>query len=116
MRRSQDATSACTADVLDGGDCRFALGRVTILIHHNNHTVVSGATVSGSWSNRATGNSSCTTNGNGQCAVTNTGIAKRVSSVTLTVGSVSSALSYSPAANHDPDADSSGTNIVVSKP
>lgn len=90
---------------------------VTITIHDNNHGLVSNATVSGSWSNGTTGSASCATNSNGQCTVSRSGLAKRISSVSFSVTSVSHAtLTYSSSNNHDPDGDSNGTSIVIPKP
>lgn len=90
---------------------------VSILVVDNNGTPVSNATVSGNWSNGATGSASCVTNGSGLCTVSQSGIRKNVSSVTFTVSNVThSTLTYDPGANTDPDGDSNGTVIVVSKP
>lgn len=90
---------------------------VTITIHDNNHDPVSSATVSGSWSNGASGSANCTTNSSGQCTVSVSGIPKRNNSATFTVSNVSHAtLSYNSGANHDPDGDSNGTAITISKP
>lgn len=45
------------------------------------------------------------------------GIRKRNGSVTFTVNDVTHAtLTYESAGNHDPDSDSDGTSITVSKP
>ena len=76
-----------------------------------------GVTVSGAWSSGANGTSSCTTNAVGQCTVTKTNIRNSVSSVTFSVTNVTGgSLTYTPAANHDPDGDSNGTTIIVNKP
>ncbi|HEX8682241.1 MAG TPA: S8 family serine peptidase [Ardenticatenaceae bacterium] len=90
---------------------------VIITVHDANHTPVANATVSGSWSNGATGTASCITNSSGQCTIGKSGIAKRTTSVTFTVGNVSrSSYTYSSGANHDPDGSSNGTTIIVAKP
>jgi hypothetical protein len=90
---------------------------VTISVHNASDAAVSSATVSGSWSAGASGTSSCTTNSLGQCSVTKSSILKSVPSVTFTVSNVTrSGYTYSSADNHDPDGDSSGTTIVVTKP
>ncbi|HUP19042.1 MAG TPA: PKD domain-containing protein, partial [Gemmatimonadota bacterium] len=90
---------------------------VTIRVHDSGHGAVSGAAVSGSWSNGTTGTASCTTDSTGSCTVSKTGIAKRTSSVLFSVTGVShSSLTYDSAANHDPDGDSNGTSITVFKP
>jgi hypothetical protein len=90
---------------------------VTITVHDANHNPVANATVSGKWSNGASGTSSCTTNSNGQCTVSKSGIPKGKSSVTFTVNNVTRpASTYNSAINHDPDGDSNGTRIVVRRP
>ena len=90
---------------------------VTIAVHDAGDSLVSGATVNGTWSGGASGTGTCTTDGSGQCSVSISGIRKREGSETFMVGSVSHAtLTYTPGANHDPDGDSDGTTIVVSKP
>jgi hypothetical protein len=91
---------------------------VTVYVHDNNENPVANATVSGGWTNGATGTVSCTTNSNGACQVSKTGLnTKTTSSVTFTVTSVThSTLTYKSSANHDPDGDSNGTSIVISKP
>ncbi len=90
---------------------------VTISVHDSSHSLVSGATVIGVWSDGATGTSECTTDGSGQCDVSKEGIPKKVSSVVFTVSNVTHAtLSYQSADNHDPDGDSDGTAITVPPP
>ena len=90
---------------------------VTIIVHDTYHNPVANATVSGTWSNGASGRASCTTGSNGQCSVSVSGISKGKSSVTFTVNNVTRAtLSYTSANNHDPDGSSNGTRIVVRRP
>jgi subtilisin family serine protease len=90
---------------------------VTILIHNNLELPVSAATVTGKWTNGATGTVTCTTNANGTCTVTKTGLRLTTTSVTFTVTNVTkSPMVYQSSANHDPDGESNGTTIVVSKP
>jgi len=102
------------ASVSNGGTWT---ANVTMTIHNNNHGLVSNATIIGSWSNGTTGTANCTTDGSGQCTVIKSGLAKKTSRVTFSVTGISHAsLTYSLAANHDPDGDSNGTSIVVSKP
>jgi serine protease AprX len=91
--------------------------RVTILVHDDLEQPVSGVTVTGKWSNGATGTVTCTTDAGGLCTVTKTGLNTKTTSVTFTVtGLTKSPLTYLATANHDPDGESSGTVIVVSKP
>ena len=54
----------------------------------SNGSPVSGALVSGTWSDGASGTVSCTTNSSGQCTVSKSGIDKRTTSVRFTVDSV----------------------------
>ena len=92
--------------------------RVTIRIETAAHGAVSGAIVTGTWSNGATGTASCTTGTAGTCSVQKTKLTKAtVASITFTVTSVTRAgNAYAPGANHDPETDSDGTLIVVSGP
>jgi len=90
---------------------------VTITAHDASHAVVSGATVSGTWSGGYSGSASCTTNSSGLCSVTTGNIQNKKTSVTFTVTNVAkSGYTYSAGLNHDPDGDSSGTTITVNKP
>jgi hypothetical protein len=89
----------------------------TITVHDTNHNPVANATVTGNWSNGASGTASCTTGSNGQCTVSKSGIQKGKSSVTFTINNVTrSAFTYTSGSNHDPDGSSNGTRIVVRKP
>ena len=68
------------------------------------------------WTNGATGTTSCTTNTSGVCSVTKS-LGNSVVSVTLTVtNATKTSFTYTAGANHDPDGESNGTVIVVSKP
>jgi serine protease AprX len=90
---------------------------VTILAHNNLEQPVSGATVTGSWSNGATGTVTCTTNASGVCTVSKTGLSTKTASVTFTVTNVAkSPLTYRSTSSHDPDGESNGITIVVAKP
>jgi hypothetical protein len=90
---------------------------VTILVHNNLEQVVSNATVTGKWSNGGTGTVTCTTNASGLCTVTKTGLSTRTTSITFTITKVTkSPLVYRSTSNHDPDGESNGTTILVSKP
>lgn len=106
---------------LDGSSTPANGGRwhatVTITVHDAGDNPLVNATVSGSWSNGASGSGSCTTNGSGQCAVTKNNIKSNQSSVTFTVTNVAETThTYDANANHDPDGDSNGTAITVLKP
>jgi hypothetical protein len=89
---------------------------VTITVHDVNHNPVSNATVSGTWSNGASGTASCTTGSNGQCSVNRSSISNGTGSVTFTVNNVTRVtFTYVSANNHDPDGSSNGTRIVVGR-
>lgn len=88
-----------------------------ITVHDTDHAPVAGATVTGGWSGAASGTSSCTTDGTGRCSVSRGGIRKNSRTATFTVTEVIyQSLTYLPGENHDPDGDSSGTSILISKP
>lgn len=90
----------------------------TIKVVNGSNVPVSGATVRGKWTNGATGNVSCKTNASGLCNIVKTDLrTNNVSSVTFTVTNViKSGQTYNAAANSDPDGDSNGTVIVISRP
>jgi len=90
---------------------------VTIVVHNNNEQLVANATVTGQWTNGATGTVTCTTNSSGVCSVARTGLSARTTSVTFSVtGLTATSLIYAASSNHDPDGESTGTVIVVTKP
>lgn len=87
---------------------------VTAEVRDAGGTTVFGAVVSGVWS---TGEASqCTTGVWGTCGVQLSGLRKNINSVIFTVIDVQpSEGTYDPAANSDPDGDSDGTQITVSR-
>jgi len=90
---------------------------VTIVVHNNYEQPVANAIVTGQWTNGATGTVTCTTNSSGLCSVARTGLSTRTTSVTFSVtGLTATSLTYTAGSNHDPDGDSTGTVIVVTKP
>ncbi|MDP8969053.1 MAG: cadherin-like domain-containing protein, partial [Actinomycetota bacterium] len=92
---------------------------VTAEVHDGNDALVGGATVIFSWTTQrgSTGTASCTTGDTGRCAVTVSGLAKRDGHVTFTVTNVTKTdHTYEKTKNHDPEGDSNGTQITVSKP
>lgn len=106
---------------LDGAKSTASAGKwnatVTITVHDAGHATVAGATITGAWSGGATGSASCTTNGSGICSVSKTNIAKTAASVTFTVSGVTHAsYTYQASSNHDPETDSNGTAITITKP
>ena len=103
---------------LDGTATRTANRRwtatVTIGVHDANHAALGGVVVSASWQGGAS--ATCTTGASGTCSVSRQFQNSRTS-VSLTVSNLSKAgYAYQPSANHDPDGDSNGTTISVSKP
>jgi PKD repeat protein len=88
---------------------------VIISIHDAAHSPVSGATVSGTWSNGANGTAQCTTGpSGGTCFVSYSGLLAKVPSVDFTVDHVShDTLTYLQSDNHDADGNSDGTTITV---
>lgn len=89
---------------------------VTITVHDADHNAVGGADVSGSWSGGASGEISCTTDISGECDVNEESILKRDGTVTFTVDDVTHPdHAYNSGDNHDPNGDSDGTSITVSK-
>jgi subtilisin family serine protease len=88
--------------------------KVTILVHNGSEAPVSGVTVTGTWSNGTTGTVTCKTAANGLCTVSKASLANATASVTFTVtGLTLTNAVYQSAANHDPEADSNGTTIIV---
>ena len=87
---------------------------VAITVHDGQEAPVAGATVTGAWSNGATGSVTCTTGTTGTCVVRKTNLKTSVGAVTFTVTGVSkSGVTYIPAANHDVDGGSDGTTAQV---
>ena len=107
---------------LDGSSVNTSSTRwrasVTITIHDANHNPIRRAKVQGVWSNGASGTVTCTTNASGVCTVNKTGLRRdNIASVTFTVTNViKSGVPYSSTANHDVDAGTNGTTIVVNRP
>jgi protocatechuate 3,4-dioxygenase beta subunit len=102
---------------LDGSSVPGDPGRwtatVTATVHDQDNNPVSGAVVSGAWSAGASGSGTCTTDASGQCSMSKS-VRTTSGSVTFTVSNVTLAGStYTPASNHDPDGDSTGTVITI---
>jgi len=92
-------------------------GTVTVVAHDGNHNLLSGVTVTGSWSGGYTGTGSCTTGATGLCQIKTGSVSKKNTSVTFAVsGAAKTSYVYQAAGNHDPDIDSNGTSITVQKP
>jgi len=90
---------------------------VTIEVHDANHNPVANATVSGTWSGGYSGSAQCTTGSDGRCSITTGYIWRWNTTTTFTVDDVTHAsYTYQPGDNHDPDGDSDGTSITISRP
>ena len=91
---------------------------ITVFVHDGTHGPVSGVTVTGNWSGATTGGVSCKTTTAGTCVLSKGNILRGSGNVTLTIAGL--ALSpigvYTPSSNHDPDADSNGSVIVLTSP
>ena len=88
---------------------------VTVLIEDQAHAPVSAATVSGAFSAGAKGTGTCITGSTGSCTITKARL--KSGSVTFTVTGVTNATrTYDGSANHDPDGDSNGTTLIVTRP
>ncbi|MFQ5523737.1 MAG: S8 family serine peptidase [Acidimicrobiia bacterium] len=89
---------------------------VTVIIHDDNENPVAGATVDGSWSGDLTGTVSGTTDDTGAVTFRTGKVDTSVNTVTFTVDGVAAdGLTYDSTANHDPDEDSDGTSITVTR-
>lgn len=90
---------------------------VIVTVHDASENPLSGANVSGTWSNGISGSDSCVTDSAGTCSITKSNIKSNVSSVAFSIDAVSHAsMQYEPLANHDPDGDSNGTSISIPAP
>ncbi len=103
---------------LDGTAQSLAKGAwgasVSILIDDYMHAPVHGAHVQGTWSDGL--DDSCITE-NGLCSVGRISLSKKIKKINFTVNEVNfDGLDYDSSFNHDPDGDSNGTTIKVSKP
>ena len=89
---------------------------ITIKVVDANGAAVSGATVTGAWSGGTTGTVTCTTGVAGTCSVSTANMKLTKTSVTYTVTNVAATgYTYNAAENSDPDGDSTGTVITISK-
>jgi len=88
----------------------------TITVQDQSNQPVSNATVSGGWSS-GSGNSQCVTNASGRCTVNSGSLWTFFSSsTTYTVNNiVHGSHDYRPQDNTDPDGDSNGTSITISR-
>jgi Bacterial Ig domain len=88
---------------------------VTVRIHTSGHASQPGAVVTGVWGTGAA--STCITTITGTCSVASGPLARKIQSTTFRVTSVTAGSAvYDATANHDPDSDSTGSSIVISRP
>jgi serine protease AprX len=88
--------------------------RATIETHDQNHEPIAGVIVTGVWTGNKT--AQCITNANGRCQVSKR-YGNKKASVTFSVTTLQlSGYTYEAIANHDPDGDSDGTAITVTRP
>jgi subtilisin family serine protease len=112
------AATAVHLSDLDGSKAlsgkKFWKATVTVEVKNASGALVAGALVAGSFSS---GSGSCTTGSNGRCSITSGNINQNTASTTFMVtGATGTGLSYDASANTDPDGDSNGTSITVTKP
>jgi hypothetical protein len=104
---------------LDGSSADAGKGKwtATVIVEINDAdgASVSGALVEGSWAGGASGSGSCTTNASGTCQVAKNARNRDASASFTIVNVTQSGSTYDAGANSDPDGDSDGTTIVVSK-
>jgi hypothetical protein len=89
---------------------------VRIIVHGPTHAPVPGAVVTGTWSTPDSPTVSCTTRADGGCTVVARRLPLDLPNVTFNVTGVTQpGASYDSDSNHDPDADSTGDFIVLSR-
>ena len=87
---------------------------VTVTVHDGAHRALGGVTVSGTFSGAASASASGTTAADGTVTLA-TGTLAGGESVTFTVNGLAGTLADDSTANHDPDGDSDGTTITITK-
>ena len=108
---------------LDGAGVKLAKGswkaRVTIEVHDINGGLVTDATVTGTFAQddgSTVDSLSCTTDRTGTCIIDWVRLPGNGAKATFTVEAMGlKDMVYNPSNDHDPDGDSNGTSIVVSK-
>jgi serine protease AprX len=89
--------------------------RVTIRVHDGDHAVLTGVVVRGRFGPSGTA-LTCTTGTGGACTLTRDLKKTKVSIVFTVLGLTKASYTYVAASNHDPDGDSNGTSITVTRP
>jgi hypothetical protein len=93
---------------------RAVAGQVVIRVHDMEEAAVAGVLVTGRWGK--SGSVSCTTGSAGACALTRDLRKGRASIVFTVLGPSKTSYTYASAENPDPDGDSNGTKITVTRP
>ena len=88
--------------------------RATIEVHNAAHAPIVGALVTGTWTGNTT--ASCTTGATGRCTVSKRFPGSRAAAVFTVTTVQATGFAYKATANHDPDGNSNGTKIAVSRP
>jgi len=84
----------------------------TVSLHAGTHGPAAGVVMSGSWDDGTL--ASCTTNAAGQCLFVKVAIPRKANTVTVSVTHAADGKRvYTPASNHDPDGDSTGSRITI---
>ena len=86
---------------------------MTISVHDSGHAPVAGVVVTGFWNDGTS--ATCTTTGDGRCAVIKPGLLK-TAKASFSISNLSHAtFAYTSTGNHDPDGDSNGAAITVTR-
>ena len=86
---------------------------VTISVHDSGHASVAGVVVTGFWHDGTS--ATCTTTGDGRCAVIESGLLK-TAKASFSISNLShSTFAYKSTGNHDPDGDSNGAAITITR-
>jgi hypothetical protein len=109
------AATECPGDNLFG-QLPTIRTNVAVTVADGGGNRVADAKLDGTWTTLAAA-ATCTTDATGTCTVTSEPVRKNTASLSFKVDSVTHAtLGYDPGANSDPDGDSDGTTITVTKP
>lgn len=113
--------STVSVSDLDGSSIKTSRSRwratVTITVLNDLGNIVANVSITGNWSGGYSGTGTCITDSSGWCSVVTGNISIKSANTTFSATNISaSGLSYNAAANSDPDGDSNGTSITVSKP
>ena len=86
---------------------------VTIGVHDNGHLPVAGVAVTGVWHDGTS--ATCTTAGDGRCAVIKPGLPRTAKAASASRSSRTQHSRTRSGGNHDPDGDSNGTAITFTR-